>query len=85
MGCSLAAITGLTANPASAKREKELPRTSRERIMAATLTIYGVQTHYDRETKRTDSEPRKLEIELSQLESWRAPIGFNVTEIKADQ
>lgn len=47
----------------------------------ATLTIYGVQTNYDPKTKRTDSELRTLEIELAQMESWRAPLGFNVTTI----
>ena len=84
MACSLAAITGLTVPLASASGQKELPRLLRERIMAATLTIYGIQTHYDPQTKRTDSAPRKLEIELSQLESWRAPLGFNVTEVRAE-
>lgn len=48
----------------------------------AILTIYGVRTNYDPKLKRSKSAPDKLEIELSQLESWRAPLGFNVTEIK---
>jgi len=46
------------------------------------LKIYGEQTTYDPNTKRTDSELRKLEIELAKLDSWRAPLGFNVTGIE---
>lgn len=48
----------------------------------ATLTIYGEQTTYDPKSKRTDSELRKLVIELCKFESWRAPLGFNVTGIE---
>lgn len=50
----------------------------------ATLTIYGEQTTYDPKTTRTDSAPRKIQVEIAKLETWRAPIGFNVTEVRVD-
>ena len=47
-----------------------------------TLKVFGEQTTYDPKSKRTDSELRTIELELSDSESWRAPQGFNVTTIE---
>lgn len=49
-----------------------------------TLTIYGIQTHYDPKSKRTDSELTKFDIDLMDAETWKAPLGFNVTTIKVN-